>query len=478
MTLHRLASRRFQTAASAALADPALQASLSRLKGNFLQRRARARASLPQFDALSDTAAAIRAHTLQHLDLYLEAFEKAVGGAGGEVHWARDDREARRILLALCRRYGARTVTKGKTMAGEEIGLNPFFEAHGIVPVETDLGEYIVQLGREPPSHIIAPAIHRDRAWIARLFARHHRGLPALSPDDTGGMLAQARKVLRRRFLEAEVGITGANMLIAQTGQAAIVTNEGNGDLTRLMPRAHIVLAGIEKLVPTLADAGCLLRVLARSATGQEMSAYTTFCAGPRREGESDGPEAFHVVLLDNGRSALAGTPLHDILRCIRCGCCLNACPVYGKVGGHAYGSPYPGPMGAVLTPALAGLGESFHLPQASSLCGRCREVCPVQIDIPAMLRHLRERHAAARAGGPLAAAAMALWAALAARPRLWRRATSAAASLLHRASRGRGRFSSLPLAGGWTAGRDLASPQGASFQHRWARGERPWQAP
>ena len=284
-------------------------------------------------------------------------------------------------------------VTKGKTMIAEEIGLNPFLESHGIVPVETDLGEYIIQLADEPPSHIIAPAIHKTEDQVADLFHEHHRRYGRTRRlDDPGELVDEARQVLRRKYIEADVGITGANFLIAETGSTVIVTNEGNGDLTQTLPRRHIVLATPEKIVPTLEDAATLLRVLARSATGQEFSAYTTFSTGPRRPDDLDGPESFHVVILDNGRSRLVGGPFQDMLRCIKCGACLFHCPVYASVGGHAYGSVYQGPMGAVLTPHLVGLPAARHLPSASSLCGRCEAVCPVRIPIPRMLRRLRER--------------------------------------------------------------------------------------
>ena len=470
MSLHGVTASAFKAQARDALADRELQANLGRLKGHFMARRARAIEALPEFHALRDEAVAIKRHTLAHLDLYLKCFESQVTATGGRVHWAVDAAEGRRIVLDICRAAGARTVTKGKTMVGEELGLNAHLEAHGIAPVETDLGEYIVQLAGEPPSHIIAPAIHKNRHQVAALFARHHPHLEGRVLDDVSEMLADARQVLRRRFLEADVGITGANFLIAESGQSVIVTNEGNGDLTQLLPRVHIVLAGIEKVVPTLEDASTLLRILARSATGQEMSSYTTFSAGPRREGDPDGPRAFHVVLVDNGRAALLGSPSEDILSCIRCGCCLNACPVYARVGGHAYGSPYSGPMGAVLTPALAGLSQAHLLPNASSLCGRCEDVCPMRIPIPKMLRHLRERETAAGLASAGARLGLGPWAWLASRPALWRRATTLASAALARLGRRRGRFSRLPLAGAWTRDRDLAAPQGPSFQTLWGR--------
>ena len=470
MTIHHVTSSRFKEQSHAALADAVLQGNLTRMRGNFLPRRAKVRDGLPEFDDLRDAGIAIKKHTIAHLDLYLEAFEAAVAATGGTVHWAADAGEARAITLSICQELGARTVTKGKTMVGEEIGINPYLEAHGITPVETDLGEYIIQLADQPPSHIIAPAIHLNRAQVGQIFADHHPHLKGRVMEDVDEMLDDARGVLRQRFLDADVGITGANFLIAETGQTMIVTNEGNGDLTQLLPKAHIVLAGIEKVVPTLEDATTILRVLARSATGQEMSAYTTFSAGAARPGDPDGPGAFHVVLIDNGRSALLGGETEDILRCIRCGSCLNACPVYGKVGGHAYGSNYSGPMGAILTPALAGMAEAHHLPNASSLCGRCEEVCPMRIPIPKMLRHFREEEMKMGLAPAAARRGLKLWAKLASRPALWRRATSLVTSVLGAMGRRRGRFSALPLSGAWTATRDLPAPQGKSFQSQWAR--------
>ena len=467
-------ARAFKTNAQEALADDVLQDNLVKLKGNFLVRRERARESLPEFDTLRDEAKAIKDHTLAHLDLYLEAFEAEVTATGGQVHWARDAAEARAIVLDICRDEGARTVTKGKSMIAEEIDLNPFLEAHGIEPVETDLGEYIIQLANEPPSHIIAPAIHKNRQQVAALFADNHPHLNGRLLDDIDDMLADARKVLRERFLNADVGITGANFLVAETGQTIIVTNEGNGDLTQLLPRVHVALASIEKAVPTLEDVTTILRVLARSATGQEMASYTTFSAGGRRDGESDGPEAFHVVIVDNGRSAMLGSEVEDMLRCIRCGCCLNACPVYGKLGGHVYGTTYSGPMGSVLSPSLFGIDETHHLPNASTLCGRCEDVCPMRIPIPRMLRYWREQETARGMAPPSARWGLNLWSAFASRPALYRRLMRFGVGLLGRMGRRHGRFANLPLAGGWTRTREMPAPEGRTFQDRWQQGERP----
>ncbi len=346
-----------------ALEDSQLQKALHTARPGFIAKRAAAGARLPEFEALRDSARDIKAHTLAHLDLYLEAYEKKVTGSGGVVHYARTAEAANEIVLGICRRHGATRVVKGKTMIGEEIGVNAALEANGIDPVETDLGEYIIQLRRETPSHIIAPAVHLSKEQVAADFRRAHLHLPdARDLTDAKALLAEARGVLREKFLVAEVGITGANFLVAETGASIIVTNEGNGDLAETLPNVHIVLASIEKLVPTLEDVAQLLRVLARSATGQDMSVYTTFATGPRRADDPDGPREYHVVLLDNGRSAMLGSDFAEVLRCIRCGACMNHCPVYQSIGGHAYGSVYPGPMGAVMTPSLVGI-EEFDRP-------------------------------------------------------------------------------------------------------------------
>ena len=455
------APRDFPAAARRALGDATLTAALGKARAKFVDHRAEAIAALPEFAALTKAGRAIRDHTLAHLDLYLDRFAAGVEAAGGQVHWARDAAEARATILRLCKDAGARTVTKGKSMASEEIGLNAALEGDGLKVVETDLGEYIIQLRRERPSHIIAPAVHVTRAQVEDSFRQTHVGLdPARRLDRPEALLAEAREVLRREYFSAEVGITGANFLVAETGTAVIVTNEGNGDLTRLLPRTHIVLAGIEKVVPTLGDLATLLRLLARSATGQEMSVYTTLMTGPKRAADADGPQAFHVVLLDNGRTRLLAGEFKDVLRCIRCGACMNHCPIYQAVGGHAYGGVYMGPIGAVLTPALAGLAEARHLPEASTLCGRCEEVCPVGVPLPRLLRAWRQQSFAARLTPPRARLALALWGFLARRPALYRAIAGVVAGVLGRLGRRRGRFAWLPLAGGWTASRDFPAPE------------------
>ncbi|MGH6945549.1 MAG: LutB/LldF family L-lactate oxidation iron-sulfur protein, partial [Geminicoccaceae bacterium] len=452
----------FKENARVALADPVLQEALGFARAGFQEKRAAAAARLPEFEALRDASKEIKDHTLAHLDLYLELFEQRVLEQGGKVHWARDAAEARDVVLRLCKGSGVRTATKSKSMISEEIGLNEALEAQGIARVETDLGEYIVQLAGETPSHILAPAIHMTKERVSTLFVQAHGTSPL---QEAPALLSEARRVLRKRYFEADVGITGANFLVAETGSVVLVTNEGNAELTQGLPRMHIVIASIEKLVPSLEDACTLLRVLARSATGQEFSAYTTILTGPKRPSDLDGPARLHVVLLDNGRSRMIGTEFQDILRCIRCGACMNHCPVYLATGGHAYGWVYPGPMGAVLTPSFIGIEEARHLPNASTFCGRCEQVCPMRIPLPKMMRHWREREFASKLSPATGRYGLKLWAFAAKRPALYHLGARLAVALLARLGRKRGSFRSLPLAGGWTAARDLPAPQQATFQ-------------
>jgi L-lactate dehydrogenase complex protein LldF len=462
----------FNANARRALADRNLQRALGKAEAGFQRKRREAAERLPEFEDLRDAAAAIKDHTLAHLDAYLEAFERRVTEHGGRVHWARDAAEARDVILRLCRDAGARSATKAKSMIAEEIGLNEFLEANGIEPVETDLGEYIIQLAGERPSHIIAPAVHKTKDQVADLFQRRH-GTPRL--EDPAALLGEARAVLRQKYLEAGVGITGANFLIAETGSVVTVTNEGNAELTHALPRVHIVIASLEKVVPTVEDAWTLLRVLARSATGQDFSVYTTFVTGPRRPDDLDGPDEFHVVLLDNGRTQMLGSEFREMLRCIRCGACMNHCPVYLSTGGHAYGWVYVGPMGAVLTPQLIGIEQGHPLPNASTFCGRCEEVCPVRIPLPKMMRFWREREFEQLLAPVTARWGLRFWAFFAKRPALYRPLSGLAMRVLGALGRREGRFSRLPLAGGWTSKRDFPAPEGRTFLAQWAerRGRR-----
>lgn len=384
----------FHERVNRALRDPQLHLALERATAHANAKRVQGMATLPQADAIRDRARLIRAHTISHLDQYLDQFASAVEAARGHVHFARDGATARGIVLELSKSHGVKLAVKSKSMISEEVGLNHALEAAGIDVVESDLGEYIIQLAGEAPSDIITPAIHKTKEQVGELF--HEKlGVPLSSDPARAAAVARAR--LREVFLTADLGISGVNFGVAETGTLCLVTNEGNGRLTTTAPRLHIALMGIERLVPTLNDLSVMLQVLARSATGQKLSVYTTLLTGPRRAGEPDGPDEMHVVLLDNGRSRVLGTEVAEILYCIRCGACLKVCPVFREIGGHAYGSVYPGPVGSVLTPALEGIAQWGDLPHASSLCGACREACPVRIDLPRML--LKERDEATRAG-------------------------------------------------------------------------------
>jgi L-lactate dehydrogenase complex protein LldF len=465
----QITSPSFKENAHEALHDPQLQRAMGNVRTGFIARRQAAIDALPEFDDLRDNAKAIKDHVLGHLDLYLEAYEKKVEEAGGKVHWAETAADARGIILDICRMNNARTVTKGKSMITEEIELNDFLEASGIQPVETDLGEYIIQLRGEHPSHIIAPAVHLNKDQVEEDFRRVHTEFPAERDlTEPRQLLSEARQVLRQKYFDADVGITGANFLVAETGSSIIVTNEGNGDLTQTLPRVHIVMASIEKIVPTLDDAAQIMRVLARSATGQDMSVYTTVSTGPRRPNDPDGPEEYHVILLDNGRTSMLGTEFQDALRCIRCGACMNHCPVYHAVGGHAYGWVYPGPIGAVLTPSLIGVEKAGHLPNASTFCGRCEAVCPMRIPLPKMMRHWREREWQRGLNPSVQRYGLKFWAWFAKRPTIYRLATYLAMPLISVFGGRSRRFRFLPFALGWVKYRDLPAPEGRTFLQQW----------
>jgi L-lactate dehydrogenase complex protein LldF len=478
--------RPFPAAAKEALADGQLRANLGAATRTIRTKRAAVVSEVPDWSQLRAAGAAIKDDVLAHLDDYLLQLEEQVTARGGVVHWARDAAEANQIVTALVQATGATQVVKVKSMATQEIGLNEALAEAGISAWETDLAELIVQLAHDTPSHILVPAIHRNRAEIREIFLAEmgHAGLPA-DPDltdDPKALAEAARRHLRAKFLTAEVAISGANFAVAETGTLAVVESEGNGRMCLTLPRVLITVMGVEKLVPTWRDLEVFLQLLPRSSTGERMNPYTSMWTGVT---PGDGPQEFHLVLLDNGRTATLADPRgRSALRCIRCSACLNVCPVYERTGGHAYGSVYPGPIGAVLSPQLTGVGYNATLPFASSLCGACYDVCPVAIDIPTMLVHLRaevvDAKAAAHRLPSVEAVSMGAIARLMCGRRTWPLAlrglklTRPLTRLLRRgAGGGLNRVAPAALSG-WTATRDLPQPAKESFRERWAREQAP----
>ena len=432
---------------------------------HFNDARDRVAAEFPIMEELRDRARVIRLHSLRHLDRLLGQFADQVTALGGTVHFAADADEANRIVAEILQQSDSRLVVKSKSMVSEEIELNHHLEEVGVEVVETDLGEFIVQLAGDTPSHIIAPVLHMTRQDIGALFSEK---LGVEYTDDPTELNEIARAHLREIFLSADAGISGVNMAIAETGSVVLVTNEGNGRLTTTAPRVHIALMGMERIVSSWEDAAVVLEVLARSATGQRLSVYTSVITGPRREGDPDGPEESHVVVIDNGRSEILGGPTAEILACIRCGACLNVCPIFRTVGGHAYGTVYSGPVGSIVTPGLHGMEPWWELPYASTMCGACEEVCPIRIQIPSMLLQLRERAASeGRLPGWLNRG-MSRYARTTTDPRKWRRATKWASRLSAPLASG-GWLRRIPGPGrGWTKYRDLPRPASESFSEWW----------
>jgi L-lactate dehydrogenase complex protein LldF len=452
----------FKARAGEKLADVRLQSALKKLQGNFVKGRADRIAELDNFPDIRDAAAAIRDRALANLDLYLETFERQATAAGAVVHWAQTHDDVNRIVREIAAAHGVRKVVKSKSMVTEECGLNVALEAAGLEVVETDLGEYILQLAQEPPSHIVAPVVHKTREEVSDLFAEKHKA-PRLT--DIPALCREAREKLRPHFLSADMGVSGANFIIAETGSTLIVTNEGNGRMVTTLPKVHVAITGIEKVVPTLEDVATLIRLLPRHGTGQSITNYISVTTGPRRAGDRDGPEHFHVILVDAGRSDLLGGDFQEMLRCIRCGACMNHCPVYQSIGGHAYGWVYPGPMGSVLTPSYVGLEQARDLPNAATLCGQCHVACPVKIPLPELLRKLRERQFERGLKPWPETLALKAWGWLAARPALYALATRLKVRLLLAMADERGMIRSLPFGGGWTDRRDFPAPQGRTFR-------------
>ena len=457
MTELRQPADRFREIARAKLAEPRTLDALDVATGRLYGARTKAWDGLSDVEGLRERAREIRTRTMDDLERHLADFTRAVEAAGAHVHSCRTAEEASATIADICRQAGAKLAVKSKSMASEEIGLNEALAGAGVEAVETDLGEYILQLAGEHPVHIIAPAIEKTGVDVAKLFSQAE-GRP-VSPE-LGELTRAARRQLREAFLSADVGITGANFGVAETGSICLVTNEGNGRLCSSLPRVHVALMGIERVVPTLADLAVLLELLGRSGTGQKLTVYTTLLTGPRRSGESDGPEELHVVLLDNGRSQLAGTRYREMLNCIRCGACLNVCPVYRKSGGAAYGPVYSGPMGAVLVPLLTGLEHAPALPHASSLCGACTAACPVKIPLHELLLELRSDLVGERVASRGERLGFALWSLAWSRPSTYRLSTAVA-----RLGRPLARLAGPGRV--WTAGRALPRLARRRFRDR-----------
>jgi L-lactate dehydrogenase complex protein LldF len=460
----------FKRAAAENLHDPRLQRALARLQTKFVDARAAAITELPDYEEIRVAATEIRDRVLRDLDRYLLRFEREATARGAVVHWAETAEDVNRIVVEVAAQHGARRIVKAKSMVSEECGLDDALVAAGLEVLETDLGEYILQLAHEWPSHIVAPVVHKSKEQVADLFERsHHRP----RTTDIAGLCREAREVLRPSFLAADMGITGGNFLVAESGSVVLVTNEGNGRLCTTLPRVQVAITGIEKVVPTLEDATTLLRLLPRAATGQSITNYVSVVTGTRGPDDSDGPDHFHIILLDNGRSRLLGTKLQPMLRCIRCGACMNHCPVYQSIGGHPYGWVYPGPMGSVLTPIFAGLENALDLPHASTLCGECARVCPVSIPLPDLLRHLRDQEVERGLRSWQERLGLRLWAWVAQRPAVYSMAARVAAWLLRTVAGRKGRLRGLLGASGWSRERDLPAPAGRTFRDLYRTGRR-----
>jgi len=455
----------FAQAARGMLGNAQLRHNVRHATDVIRARRAHAVGETADWQQLRDSARAIKDHVLRHLDTYLEQFETACKAAGGKVHWARDADEANTAIVDIIRSHGGTEVIKVKTMTSDETGLNPALEAAGITPIETDLADLIIQLGSDKPSHIVVPALHRNKAEIRRLFMEKMQ-LPELG-ERAEDLAGAARRYLRERFLRVPVGLSGANFAIAESGSLCVVESEGNGRMCLSLPKVLVSLVGIEKIIPTFGDLEVFLQLLGRSATGERMNPYNSIWSGVTA---GDGPQEFHVVLLDNGRTGVLTEPeTRPPLACIRCGACLNICPVYRQTGGHAYGSIYAGPIGAILTPQLQSMKHSQSLPFASTLCGACYEVCPVKIDIPEILLHLRNK-VVKSGGAPLAERLAMRFAARAFKNGGRLESAQKLVRIAQKPYVHSGSIERLPgMLGNWTQFRDLAAVPAESFRQWWA---------
>jgi L-lactate dehydrogenase complex protein LldF len=464
----QIASMHFKERAHIKLADVELQRNLQKIQGKFVAKRKSSLVELDDFEGTRDAARAIRQRALDNLDSWLELFERNAAARGATVLFAQTPAEINKLVLDIAARHAVKKIIKSKSMVSEESALDHAIEAAGLTVVETDLGEYILQINDyEPPSHIIGPALHKSKEEVAQLFHVKH-GTP--KKDDIAALCLEARGVLREHYLTADMGISGGNFFVAETGSVVLVTNEGNATLTTTLPKVHVAISGIEKIVPTLEDVATLMRLLPRSATGQSISNYVDVLTGPKGAGEFHGVDHMYFIIVDAGRSEVLGSDVREALRCIRCGACMNHCPVYQNVGGHSYGWVYPGPIGSILTPMYIGLENALDLPQASTMCNQCGVVCPVKIPLPDLQRKLREQEFERELRPWRERAALKTWSWVAQRPALYGMLSGFGVRVLRMMGGGDGMIRSLPFAGGWTDERDMPAPAGRTFRALYRR--------
>jgi L-lactate dehydrogenase complex protein LldF len=464
----QVASMHFKERAHDNLHNEQLQKNLVKFKTKFVMARKTAMVELDDLEATREAARAMRQRGLDQLDVWLTKFEENAAARGATVLYAETPAEVNKLVLDIAVRHGVRKIIKSKSMVSEESGLDHAIEGAGLTVVETDLGEYILQINDyEPPSHIIGPALHKSKEEVADLFSRKH-GTPR--KDAIEELCLEARGVLREHYLTADMGISGGNFFVAETGSVVVVTNECNATLATTLPRVHVAISGIEKVVPTLEDVATLMRLLPRSATGQSISNYVDILTGKRGEGEFHGAEHMYFILVDSGRTDVLASDVKEALRCIRCGACMNHCPVYQNIGGHSYGWVYPGPIGSILTPMYVGLENALELPQASTFCNQCGVVCPVKIPLPDLQRKLREREFAQHLRPWSERAGLRLWAWVARHPGLYGLASKLGVRFLRRLAGADGMIHKLPLGSGWTSERDMPAPSGRTFRELYAQ--------
>jgi L-lactate dehydrogenase complex protein LldF len=458
-----VASMRFKEVAHVKLNDARLQHNLKKMQGKFVAKRRASLVELDDFEGTRDAGKAIRNRALENLDVWLETFERNATARGATVLWAETPADVNALVLEIAAKHAVKKIIKSKSMVSEESALDHAIEAAGMKVVETDLGEYILQINNyEPPSHIIGPALHKSKEEVAELFHKAH-GTPVKTEIDE--LCQEARGVLRQHYLTADMGISGGNFFVAETGSVVVVTNEGNATLTTTLPKVHVAISGIEKIVPTLEDVATLMRLLPRSSTGQSISNYVDVLTGTKGEGEFHGAEHMYFIVVDSGRSAVLASEVREALRCIRCGACMNHCPVYQNVGGHSYGWVYPGPIGSILTPMYVGLDKAQDLPAASTLCNQCGVVCPVRIPLPDLQRKLREKAFETGLRPWYERTGLSLWSWAARHPALYGFGAKLAVRAMKAWAGRDGVIHRLPLGAGWTEGRDLPAPEGRTFR-------------